>query len=76
VRKFCDVGDVYRFGPDQPVAESRCAEPPTHRYRRHGAVEGHWSYRCARHVWWLDTSITPEALDAGGPATSTLLAPY
>lgn len=57
--KRCDVGGNY-FWPmvDGPaVYEPPCEATATHRYRSPGMVEGHWQYRCAQHVGWLDRNV-------------------
>ena len=52
----CDVGGDYWFPqiPGPAVYRKPCGEPPTHRYREPGMVEGFWGHRCTRHAQWLD----------------------
>jgi hypothetical protein len=52
----CDIGGDYWYPePSRPAVYSEpCPNPPTHRYRGPGFVEGHWSHRCAEHVGLLD----------------------
>jgi hypothetical protein len=54
----CDIGGNYIY-PDlhgPAVYQPACEKTPTHRWRSAGMVPGHWNYRCAQHVGWLDQS--------------------
>lgn len=54
--KRCDMGGLWWYpDPSGPaVYEDPCRAPVTHRYHAPGMAEGHWMYRCAVHVTWLD----------------------
>lgn len=60
----CDVGGYYWYprvgGP--AVYREPCSNPPTHRWRGTGFVDGHWAYRCAKHVGLLSAACTVEPL--------------
>lgn len=55
----CDVGGDHRY-PDlngPAVLRPSCESTPTHRYRSPGMADGHWQYRCTKHVGRLDTTV-------------------
>jgi hypothetical protein len=54
----CDIGGDYLERHDRPaIYREPCPQPPTHRYRTAGMVEGFWGGRCSQHAAWLDRSI-------------------